>query len=52
MADIRMCSGKNCPLKDRCYRHNAPVNEFRQSYFGKEPFSKEDDSCEYFWRDD
>jgi hypothetical protein len=48
MADITMCSGSGCPVKDKCYRHTAPVNEYRQAYFMNPPI-KEDDSCKYFW---
>lgn len=32
MADISMCLNHECPLKDRCYRYIAPVNEHWQSY--------------------
>ena len=32
MADITMCIPHNCPVKDKCYRFTAPVNEYRQSY--------------------
>jgi len=46
-ADIAMCEGKSCPLKDNCYRHLAIENEFRQSYFAEPPFK--DGECEYFW---
>ena len=51
MADITMCGGGDCPLKDTCYRYKAEPNEFRQAYFFGEPFVEEDDSvtCEYYW---
>lgn len=32
MADITMCTNKQCPLRQICYRQTAPVNEFWQSY--------------------
>ena len=48
MADITMCSGKDCPLKEKCYRFKATANEFRQSYFCEIPFDVEDESCKYF----
>lgn len=32
MADISMCQNKLCEKKDECYRYNAPVNPYRQSY--------------------
>ena len=50
MADITMCSGEKCPLKQMCYRHTAKPNEFRQAYFMEPPVSEGE--CEHFWRDD
>jgi hypothetical protein len=38
MADITMCDGGNCPLKDTCYRYKATPNEHRQAYFLEEPY--------------
>lgn len=50
MADITMCSGTSCWRKDTCYRHIAPVNEFRQAYFTTPPFKFDSVlSCDYFW---
>ncbi len=49
MADITMCEGKDCPLKETCYRFTAIVNEFRQSYFTETPYNKEKENCEYLW---
>jgi hypothetical protein len=40
MADITMCEGKECPMKQNCYRHTAKPNEFRQSYFMHEPIKQ------------
>jgi hypothetical protein len=48
MADITMCEGTDCPHKDECYRHTAPVNEYRQSYFVVVPL-KEDGTCDELW---
>lgn len=48
MADICMCSGKGCPMKDNCYRHTAPVNEYRQAYFVIVPYNPEKQTCDYF----
>lgn len=31
MADITMCTGKNCPHKAECYRFTAEKNLYRQS---------------------
>lgn len=50
MADITMCSGKNCPLRGRCYRYAAKPSEYRQSYFVEPPFDKEKQECEYFYK--
>ena len=50
MADITMCSGEKCPLKENCYRYTAKPNEFRQAYFMEPPVIGE--TCEYFWRDE
>lgn len=47
MADITMCSGQGCSVKDDCYRHTAQANEWRQSYFTETP--GKDKSCEYYW---
>ena len=52
MADITMCSGKDCPLKESCYRFTATPSEFRQSYFFQPPVIKgEEISCEMYWGD-
>jgi len=48
MSDITKCKGKGCELKETCYRFKANTNEFRQSYFSKEPNTKID-KCVYFW---
>jgi hypothetical protein len=50
MADITMCTGRGCERKDYCYRHTAPVNEYRQAYFMNPPITRE--GCEYFWRNE
>lgn len=47
MADICMCKGTDCPLKESCYRYTANKNEILQSYF-KEPPVK-DGKCEMYW---
>jgi len=50
MADITMCSGKNCPFKETCYRYTAPVSDYQQSYFFTSPITKEEEiSCDYYW---
>ena len=49
MPDISMCSGQDCPLKEKCYRYTAPKSEFWQSWFGNVPYNHEKEKCEYFW---
>lgn len=49
MADITMCDDNNCPLRESCYRFNAPVNEWRQSYFAESPNKNNDDKCPEYW---
>jgi len=48
MADITMCDGYGCPVKDKCYRHTAPKNDLWQSMFVAPPID-EMDQCKYFW---
>lgn len=48
MADICMCSGGDCPMKDKCYRYTAPKSEYWQSMFTTPPIN-EMGECEYFW---
>jgi len=47
MADITMCSGEVCDLKDKCYRFTAPKSKFRQSYFCEPPIK--DGKCDIYW---
>lgn len=44
MADISMCSGEGCPLKDNCYRATATPS-MRQWWFIPPPIV--DGDCEY-----
>lgn len=48
MADITMCSGEDCPMKERCYKFTAHKNNWRQSFFLNPPI-KEDKTCDHFW---
>ena len=43
-----MCNGKDCPIKEKCYRYTAPINEFRQSYMDFKYNSKAK-KCKDFW---
>ena len=47
MPDISMCSGKECPMKQNCYRFTAKASDY-QSFFMNPPI-KEDGTCDYFW---
>jgi len=47
MADITMCDGKDCPLKDLCYRFTATRDEYWQPMFHSAPFK--DKKCDFFW---
>lgn len=47
MADITMCSGKNCSMKNRCFRYTATADKYRQSYFATPPINN--GKCHYFW---
>ena len=49
MADISKCTGTSCPIKEGCYRYVVPENEFRQAYFGNNPFNHTTMECEYHW---
>jgi len=46
MADIAMCLGGECPVKEDCWRHMAPSSRW-QSYLATPPYTEE--GCEYFW---
>ena len=46
MADITMCTGDGCPLKENCYRFTAEKSK-RQSYFFTPPFDGK--ICEMYW---
>lgn len=46
MADITMCSNKNCPLHSTCYRFNATASKHRQSYA---VFIYGATGCIYYW---
>lgn len=51
MADITMCAGTNCEIKDKCYRYLAPKSKLWQSYFAETPI-KENGNCAMFWDTD
>ena len=56
MADITMCNGKECTMKETCYRFKASKGYY-QSFFADSPHdNKVDDDnntiCQYYWETD
>jgi len=55
VADITKCDGviyldgkdADCPRKEQCYRHMAPENPYRQSYFMLAPIQADGTCQEY-----
>jgi len=45
MADISMCTDKECPKHLQCYRFTAPANPHWQTYAD----FKWDEGCDRFW---
>jgi len=45
---IAMCNGKDCPIKEQCYRYKVTPNKQWQSYIAP-PYDKERNSCIMFW---
>lgn len=45
MADITMCEGNNCPVKEKCHRYTAHANELWRSYAN---FQFERGGCAFF----
>lgn len=52
MADITMCEGLSCPLKESCHRFTANKNELYQSYFVDIPYDNEKKECKYYWKEE
>ncbi len=46
MVDISKCVGKDCPIKEKCYRFKAQSGE-RQIYLDNVPWDGE--MCDYYW---
>lgn len=46
MPDFAMCKGKNCPVKELCYRYRAP-QDLVQPYF-QAPFDHKKQRCNAF----
>lgn len=53
MADIAMCKGKDCKVKETCYRNKARPTPHWQSYFtNEEKFEKDPEGkCRHYWKD-
>lgn len=45
MADIAMCTDKECPSRVHCYRYRAKKNPYRQAYG---PWKHEGERCEHY----
>jgi hypothetical protein len=47
MADITLCKGGECPLKETCRRYTTPPNPERQWVFTTIPY--DDSECDMYW---
>lgn len=47
MADISKCEGKNCPIKEKCYRFTVPSGMYQT--YGQFEYDHEKKKCDYFW---
>jgi len=45
MADISMCRGIDCPLKDKCYRFLAPPSRWQCYFHGESGLNQEKSEC-------
>ncbi|MBA3921573.1 MAG: DUF2934 domain-containing protein [Nostocaceae cyanobacterium] len=45
--DVTMCPGKNCPIKQDCYRFTSEILS-RQDFFGEIPDNFTTNSCKHF----
>jgi hypothetical protein len=50
VADISKCQGTGCPLKEECYRYNAPSSDYWQAWFTEVPYNHVAGDCEQFWK--
>jgi hypothetical protein len=52
MADISMCNGKGCDLKEYCYRFTATPDSIAQTYTNFQPDLETmygEKHCDFFW---
>jgi hypothetical protein len=47
MADITMCKGGECPLKEKCRRFTSIADEHWQAYFIDVPYHNY--KCDMYW---
>lgn len=47
--DITMCEGKDCPLKNTCYRYLCKPDKYWQSYFMDVPYDAKKKTCDSYW---
>ena len=47
--DITMCEGKNCPLRNTCYRYLCKPDPYWQSYFMTVPYDNKTKTCDSYW---
>lgn len=48
--DITKCNGKDCPLKESCYRYTASKSLRWQSYFAVTPYDFKEGTCKHYWK--
>jgi hypothetical protein len=48
MPDITMCKNEECPLKDKCYRHEAKPSTMQSYFMDIKPNEKGE--CKYYWK--
>ena len=51
MPDITKCAGRQCELKETCYRYTSEPSKYRQSYFTSPPLYINqigEHQCEYY----
>ena len=47
MSDIAKCIGKDCKVKESCYRFTAPPSEYWQYYIMPQV---KDGKCDMYWK--
>ena len=54
MADITLCKGGRCPLKETCYRYIGTPEPVHQKYFVNPPYllkgKNKEAVCGYHWQ--